>query len=85
MRDARNIAITFNHARLADNRTPFRDAADAIAAVTSGEGITGGGTFADARFFVGLSSSRIAEASRLIESTGTGRHLKLTVRGSVAE
>ena len=78
-RNAQNIVGTFNAARAAGNQFPFPDATDAISAVTTGTGLTGGGAFVTSNFVVPLSTTEVTAASPTITAVGSGADLTLSV------
>ena len=79
-RNAQNIVCHFNSARGAGNRAVFGDVNDAIAAVTTSSGITGGGAYSTTVFLCPLSTVETINAASYITTIGTGADLQLAVR-----
>lgn len=71
-RNAQNLVSTFNAARAAGNSTSYANASDAIAALTTSPGITGGGKYYDSIFYVPMEAAQVSEASSRIVPTLAG-------------
>ena len=65
-RNAQSLVSTFNAARAAGNTASYASITDAISAVTTSPGISGGGTYASSHFFVPMAPAEITEASAKI-------------------
>ena len=71
-RNAQNLVSTFNAARAAGNTTTYADRDAAVAAITGGTGIAGGGTFSTSKFFVSMDAAEVTKAKTYIQGAIVG-------------